>query len=244
MKKIIFSFLSVICLSILTSGCGLDVFYVIESPVVRKIIDSYSEANNRVFEFQTVDQDVTGLLISGTDVYYKIYSNIDTVTNEVSVINNTNNNSSSPDVTVLSNRGYVPLRVNGHENDVLIEKTSSSNNVKIRLTDNNDSSDYSAKVLVDNNYICGTPEKSIPVRNRAYVKNNTSSLSFNFGVDGTPIPVSEDKDSAVSSDSTISIYYVSMFAITKGYDASFRPYYSEPAYLGYIRIISGSTSEN
>ncbi len=244
MKKNIFSFLIVICLIFLTSGCGLDIFYVIESPVVRNIVEINHEANNRVFEFETNSQDVTGLMISGTDVYYKIYGSSESITNEVSVINNSNNNSSSPDLTVLSNHGYVPLRVTGHDDDVLIAKTSSSRNVKIRLTDNSDSPDYSAKILVDNSYICGDPASSIPVRNRAYVKNNSSSLSFNFGVGDNPVPIIDDKDASVSSDPSINNYYVSLFAITKGYDASFRPYYSEPAYLGSVRIVAGSSNEN
>lgn len=240
MKKVFFSFLIVVCLFIFNTSCGLDVFYLIESPVARKTISVENSVDDREFEFVTNEiLSIEGLSITGTDVYYKISDNYDNLLSDVSYINSNENNNSSRDKLITSGRKFQNLKVRNYNSSVLIPFTGTNKNVKIRLVDNLNSDLYPARILVDNANLTGGSENAVPVRNIPVAHND-----FDFTNPETIKPVNDDSDASISSASDEGIYYVALFAVTVGHDAAYTNYFSEPVYLGCIKINSKDSSEN
>ncbi len=228
--------LSVICLFIfnfLFCTCGLDVLYVIEPPMpLGGVVDQTASFDSKYFEFRTNEESISteGLRILGTDVYYCIYDNIDKLISDTSYINDTDNNSSSKDKLTSSGRKFKTLQIQNVNSSVLIpyDKDEAKNkNVKIRLSDYQNSEEFAAKITVDGSNI-GKPVRNISERN-----------NFNFGRNGTKEgkPNSDDDDLYLSSsDSTV--FYVAMYAVAVGFDAAYTNYFSEPLYLGCVKIDS------
>lgn len=234
MKKSLFFLFTVVCLFIFNSGCGLDVLYLIESPIqTGGTPDQYSQYPDRFFEFRTNENsNIEGLRIRGTDVYYKIYDSVDRLISDVSYINNTDNNSSSKDKLISGGKNYQKLRASGHSDEPLIQNSGLNKNIRIRLTSYQNISSMSANIYVDDTIF------GIPVRDISDMTGYTKD--FNFGRTGVRKPVSGDSDSYITSSSSAGIYYVSMYAVTIGQDASYTNYYSEPLYLGYVKIDSNT----
>ena len=104
--------------------------------------------------------------------------------------------------------------------------------------------EYSARVLVDGQYINGSAANSIPVRYE-------DDLSFNFGRDASndkiPVPYNSstgegdlDVTGPVPSDG---IWYVAMFAVGVGRDVTYTMQYSNILFLGSVAI-SSNTPDN
>ena len=131
-----------ICLFLFNSGCGLDVYYVVNPPSYNIHTPYYdSEFSNCYFEFRTNENnnntEVKKFL--GTAIYYKIYKSKSKMDSEVgsitSLINSTDNKANAaPRLTSTFN--FKTLKAENLSGGVLIEHNDSSDqNVFIRLTD-------------------------------------------------------------------------------------------------------------
>jgi len=251
MKKSFLTLLIVMCLFILNTGCGLDVFYVIESPgnygANPDLNTTYAD---KYFQFTTNESaSIEGLRVIGTDVYYKIYDDYNNLINDASYINNTDNNTSSKDKLVSSGKNFQPLRVENYNESVLIPSTGTNRLIYIRLTDYQENNEqtgdtFAARILIGgiNGSSLTGGSKAIPVRNISDLSGY--SRGFNFNKDNVRKPQSGDVDANITAASGDGQYYVCMYAVTVGVDAAFTNYFSEPTYLGYIKIDSTNTDGN
>jgi len=242
--KYILLLLSVICLFLFNTSCGLDVFYVISAPyeiVHRPSYDS-TDFSDRYFSFWTNEPvSTTGFSFQGTDVYYKIYNNVDNMTSEVNTLQSLSNSETTSstsankliDPSTGGGYGYSKLKVQEYYNEPLIPYTGSNQKVYIRLTDYQNLEEYSARILIggsDGSNLYGSASKTIPVRDNRY--------SFNFGRSGTndKVPLSIDSDVKYNSETSDTKWYVAMFAVSVGYDTSYVSVYSNILYLGSVTI--------
>ena len=251
MKKLIFLYISIffICL-FLFPGCGLEEYYVVEGPTSKisypdattGTLGDFTEAH---FGFWTNDKankvsSEGDFKYLGTAVYYKIYNDYKTMSSNVSTIStlssSTNYSSAFPKLQSL---GYQELGVEGKNVSPLIPVGEDFENqeVFISLTNYHEPTDktseewksyaYRAKILVDD------VEKYVPMR-----QENTKS--FDFGRKNSngdyDKPKSGEDDVNYGTASNEDVYYVALYAVALGYDASFTNYYSNVLYLGSVAI--------
>lgn len=233
-KRIVSVLVFVICLLLFNLSCGLDVLYVIGSPFsIGGIPNENSSYEDKFFIFRT-NEIADDIIITGTDVYYKIYDNLTKLQTDISYINNIENYSSSKDK--LFSKKFAKLTTDLYNEVVLVPKqgVGLSRTVKIRLTDYQDSETFSARILVNDDNLYGSANRVIPVRSISEKK------TFNFGRAGIKDgkPLSGDEDSDITAASSSGVYFVAAYALTVGFDSAFTPCYSEPLYLGYIKIDS------
>ncbi len=249
--KNIFVVLSLVCLFIFNTGCGLDTFYVISAPVnvVRQPYYTDTDHGERYFSFWTNEEtNIDGFVFLGTDVYYKIYNSSSQMSTEVSVLqtlaNDSEKSSTSPDkmmnATTSGGYGYKSLKAKGYNNQVLIPNENQNRLVYIRLSDYQSLEEFSARILIggaNGTNLYDSDTKVIPVR------NTSDRRTFNFGRSGDldKIPTSDDEDVKYTSTSTDEgKWYIAMFAVAVGYDATYTNYYSNILYLGSVTIDSNS----
>lgn len=239
-------FIKFFCFSIcLFFSCGLDVIIYIEPPdVYNHRPEVYGEIfdidyQNRYFEFETneIDNADTPEFV-GTNIYYKIYNNYSTMISERNNLENiSNNGETSYDAPAQLIQRYKYCLLNNK--DPLIPSTKKNKNILVRLTDYQ-VEDYheallkgeesqAARIMIDGEFY------SLPVR-------VDGKSTFNFGRDGENDVVPEDGDVDVRYKTTTEegIWYVCLFAIGVGIDATFTPTYSNILYLGTVAIDSNS----
>ncbi len=247
--KLIFLSMFVACFILLNTGCGLDEYYVLEEP----IRDNYPvwlsdetgvEYINRFFRFYTnenSDYDGSGFEVSGTNVYYKIYSSLSTCTSDYSTLNTLVNSSStkaSSASSLINSYNFKMLKIDGDRSssEVTIPHTTSkrSQMVRIRLTtylEDQTDKDLIASVRIDD------AEVGVPIR---YLNEQ---LYFDFKRDSVnykaPVPVSDDKDTSGSAN-TDGYWYITLYAFCVGHDSTFTEYYSPIVHLGTLRIDANS----
>ena len=232
--RVIISSLLTGCLILFNLSCGLDTFYVIDSPsnTVHQPDCSSIDYSENYFEFYTVDRDYDAIKFLGTDVYYKIYktsSVLESQVNDLIAASNRENSSSEAASKLIQSYNYQPLRGAGYDGvSVLLPTTGSNERVYIRLSDYSDL--YQAQITINGDNIYDSPNRVIPVRNLP------SKPSFNFGSISADLrPNSSDAD-VNSSGSGTDFWYVSMFAVAIGQDYTYSPIYSNILYLGSVRI--------
>lgn len=241
--KVLILLLPVTCLFLFNSGCGLDTVYVLDSPhlIVHSPEAQNESQDTKYFEFYTNEStNIEGFTFQGTEVYYKIYNSYSQMTSETSVLqtlsNDTDKSATAADKMINNTSsggyGYKALKVAGNQTSPLIPDSGSNERVYIRLTDYQNVEDYSAKILVNGQYLNGSVSKTVPVRNTA------DRRTFNFGRNGSLdiVPTSVDDDVKYSSGVSSSTWYVAMFAAGIGIDASYQNYYSNILYLGSVSI--------
>lgn len=250
----IFFLCPMVCLLFLTSGCGLDKYYLLPSPVNINHLAVYSSNyGERYFEFFTNESDFDSagdFKFSGTEVYYKIYSSSQTLESQVAVLNNLASSDSTSATaasrlmtsTSSGGYGYRPLRVqNFLSRSTLIPFTGDNQRVYIRLSDYQSGEDFSARILVDGLPLYGSSSRTIPVR------NIPGSHTFNFGREGgnrsRDMPESTDDDVHYTSMSDGQKWFVALFAVASGMDVTYTPYYSNILYLGAVTI-DADTQDN
>ena len=234
--KYIFLLFVFSCLIFFNTGCGLDTIYVIDSPTItiHKPEHGNNSQDEQYFEFWTNEgTDVEGFTFQGTEIYYKIYNNSSTMISEVKTLQGQADNSDKSSTvanTMIDSYHYKPLKVAGNYSTPLIQRSTSNQRVYIRLSDYQSS--YPAELRVNDNYLNGAGNKTIPVR-------NIDELTFNFGRNGPKDkrPLEADEDvKFVKSDVDDGKWYVSMFAVAIGHDFSYANYYSNILYLGSVTI--------
>ncbi|MCR4580828.1 MAG: hypothetical protein K5681_10835 [Treponema sp.] len=234
-----------LCLLFLTSGCGLDVYYVLPSPYDTNHEPNYnSNYGESYFEFFTNEsgfENDGGLKFQGTEVYYKIYSSYSTMTSQVSTLQSlasSDDTSTTASTRLITTYTYKPLAVKDSTESPLIPYKGTNQRVYIRLTDYLDMEEFSAKILADDEYLYDSESKTVPVRNISEKK------TFNFGRtgDNDAVPKSDDEDVNYTTVSETNKWYVAMFAVAVGVDYLYTSYPSNILYLGSVTI--DSSSEN
>lgn len=236
------------CFVILNSGCGLDEYYVLEGPGAI-VCPVYSESNpltyeNKYVEFTTNSSDSSSgaFTIDGTDVYYKLYSNLSSCTSEYSALNTLLNNSStksSSASSLINSYKFQKLKNSENSDDVFVSHDGSAVRVRIRLTQyqKEQTVDYYKALIFINGNIAGVPVRYYGNRYFDFVRNDAS---YNAPLPGTTSY--EDDVSTVTTDSDKGFWYVNLYAVTKGHDSSFTTYYSPICHLGTICIDAKSES--
>ena len=238
------------CLILFNSGCGLDVFYVIEAPnrVISEPIYTNQSQDQQYFEFETKEISYEGIKFLGTEVYYKIYDNSSRLVSEYGNINSiaTSENTANQSADrMIDNYKFQPLRSSNNTGaNILIPDEGINRKVRIRLSNYNvyeaeysiseiEYDDKGNKRLKNN----GAPVKQgIPVR---YIsKNPTFSFKELIGTDFLPKggDNGDDDYSYTNTNSDIKEYYVSMFAVAIAQDTSYSRQYSNVVYLGSVTI--------
>lgn len=233
-RKLIIKLFFAACLILFNISCGLDTFYVVDQPtvIVKQPLYNSADYNERYFEFYTNEHNETnGFNFQGTNVYYRIYDNYSRMNTEVSslqsIANDTENSSSAP-TKLMDTYKYQMLTYYSNNTPALIPYTGENKKVYIRLSDYQSIGDYCSRIsFLENVYI--------PIR------NVSGNLTFNFGRSGKSDkkPVSGDNDFSYTGSSD-GKFYVAMFAVAIGTDATFAPYYSNILYLGSVTIDSNS----
>lgn len=239
-KKFAFSFFLLLCLFWLNSGCGLDVFVVIEPPhnVVNQPNDE-SSYESAYFEFWTNETGETEF--RETAVYYKIYNSLSALKSETSslttIANDSENSYNAPTrLTVAYN--YKTLRAKNLE-DSLIPYTGKNKKVYVRLSDYLGQEEYSAQIKIDNAVLTAeNGAKKIPLRN----VSSTATFNFFGSTADDKLPNSDDEDVKYNSGAGENgVWYVAMFAVAVGQDTMYSPIYSNILYLGSVKISESDT---
>ena len=244
-KKNLISFIEFFfsaCLFFLNTSCGLDEYYTINGPSsIHCPVYTASDPvtyENRYFEFSTNgdDESAGDFNLDGTNVYYKIYSNLSTCESEYSALNTLTNSTStaaSSASSMINSYSFQKLKIEGSSSDIFVSHDGQSKSVRIRLTtylETQDEKDFCALVTID-----GT-EEGVPVRYYGdrffdFVRNSTSYSA--------PIPrttsYEDDVSTSTSTDDT-GYWYVTLYAVTVGHDATFTSYYSPIVHLGTLAI--------
>ena len=248
-KKNIFLFMIVLCL-FLFNCCGLDTFYYILPPVVPSNFHKptpESDVNFRTFKVQnnTNGELGAGFSLKGSEIYYKIYSEKTDWETETKNLISLSDNESTTAIDKLryqKNDGgysYQLLNIKNKADDKEYHAYSFSNQnpVQIRLTDANLKDESGEKSEYDAHIINGNVIEGIPVR--------YNGKTFNFAVSGPlkPDPLASENDELdvmkVNEMKTDNDWYVTLFAVSKGHDSAYTPYYSNITYLGSVKIKAG-----
>lgn len=249
----IFNYLIFSCLLFFNYSCGLDTFPYLNEP--RSTIhppspdSAYDEA---YFDFWTSDASNSGIpdiTFTGTDIYYKIFSDsssLESECNRLQALAGDSSNSSQASTKLIES--FKPLRALNYKSSPLIPAKNFNQRVYIRLTDYQDDSSYAARIVtIESNReenLGNSDKLTIPMRS----VNGDSDRSFNFGRGNEKgraesysyeaIPNSSHPDT--SGQSSDSYWYVALFAVSTGVDTTYTNYYSNILYLGAVKIDSNS----
>ena len=236
--------LASVCFLFLTSGCGLDVYYVLVSPHDCVHVPVYSNNyDNSYFEFLTNDESFEsggGLDFLGTEVYYKIYSNYSKMISDTeTVISLSSTDETTAATRLITTYNYKALKMKDSTDAVLVPHKSYNQRVYIRLTDYLDIEDFSARVEIYNT----TETPQVITKSGMPVRNIPERKTFNFGrtgtLDGAP-KATDEEDVNYTTQSEPNKWYVAMFAVAVGKDYLFTQYYSNVLYLGSVTIDADS----
>jgi len=247
-----FSFVFSLCLFLFNFiACGIDSITVIDEPLNNIHTPQYTNTDyaEAYFDFWTNEingSSYAGCKFLGTEVYYKIYSDISSMSSEKNTLVNLSNSETSSATSaskMMDTYSYKALKVTNQEKNTLIPNTNQNQRIYIRLTDYQDIPDFSARILVggqNGTNLTGTAARNIPIRN-----TDDNSLTFNFGrtsanAEINKVPVSDDPDVKLSSSSTDGKWYVVLFAVGVGQDNTYTKIYSNILYLGDVTIDSNS----
>ncbi|MCR4821361.1 MAG: hypothetical protein K5873_00625 [Treponema sp.] len=246
-------------------SCGLqEVFFITEPTVVNNNpLYSSSDPLTWYFSFVTAPSSSNdSLSYTGTDVYYKIYSNYSNLTSQKSSILsvNTDTNGTAAATRMIETYTYQPLGTSTSTDKAVFFEDHNSQSVILRLKNYQNgiassSADYEElmKTRYQQNACVGyktsgsteyTYEDFIPYRNSAV---GTKSFDFfdydedNKGGARDVIPVEGDADFYYNSTfSEENCYYVQLFAIARAWNsAEVSPVYSLVLDLGSVPIRKG-----
>ena len=222
------------------AGCGLDTFYVIESPDVIGDIPTFDniEEDSKEFKFLTEEHEYEGIKFLGTEVYYKIYASPGKLSTEVSKIRaiaeSADSTNQSADLMITYK--YQPLRSSENiDASVLVSGLSDKSNkrVYIRLADNKGI--YESGIYINDVFV-GKPVRSIsgnPSFNFSELYKTAPDLLPKGGEQGDA-DYSETKVSG--DDENDPNYYVSMFAVAVASLNTSEKIFSNVLYLGSVAI--------
>lgn len=229
-KRIIFSvFAGIACLFFFT--CGIPVYYVIEPPQIAHVATyETTDYHERYFGFTcpyNSSSENSEFTLSGTDIYYRIYNNLDDMNSDISSISSRNSEYSDSGYLKMVELNYQQLWLTSGESPV-VKKTSSTRTIELRLcTDTG----YSPRLydLTNNNLI------SYPLR-RGTGSSGSGNMTFDFT--SNYYPEANDSDTKIREGyNNEGAWYVNLYAVTYGRDSSLANQYSSLLHLGNIKIV-------
>ncbi len=229
-KRIIFSvFAGIACLFFF--ACGIPVYYVIEPPQIEHVATyETTDYHERHFSFTcpySASSENSEFTLLGTDIYYRIYNNLDDMNSDISSISSRNSEYSDSGYLKMVELNYQQLWLTSGESPV-VKKTSSTRTIELRLcTDTG----YSPRLydLTNNNLI------SYPLR-RGTGSSGSGNMTFDFDSENNH-PVSGDQDTKIREGyDNEGAWYVNLYAVTVGRDSSLAYQYSSLLHLGSLKI--------
>ena len=231
----------VLAAALFFTTCGLDTIPIVPSPtsVTHEPVYTSSDfaANYFSFTAPTVDS-VPDLTFLGTAVYYRIYASSATMLSKQSSISSVN---TEADSSAAANRmisyGYQQLNTSEGEIQPLIGKAGGL--VTIRLTNYGNGDDANNEYRAQISPITKIPRRSVGT-NKTFDfgrhDNNKYTPSENYA-----LPASGDED---FENGTVenNKYYVDMYAVCVGRDATYTRHFSQVLHLGSVPI--DATLEN
>ena len=198
------SVLSLIFFLALLFSCGLDVYYFIEPPINSSAIQNPTDPAQQFF--------------LGTQVYYKIYDDLDILLKQKNQIDSVNSEYSENGYNKLLSLNFQKLNSNPYS-DPLIKKSSTNSNQKITI------------VLQENSYNQPSIEiddtkTGIPLRYDLSTFDTTSGNGFS----------GEDTEEKTDSSEKSENYYVLLYAVSVGSVNLSQRVYSSILSLGYLEI--------
>lgn len=218
-----------LCASVLfLSSCGLEVYSSVDppknadtpNPADGSTLDNFVDSpESQEFEFTAVDLAGDGFITPGTDVYYRIYNNINDLQSDAKRINSANTENTNNAFTVLDNLKYEPMS----SDPIAQPLIKTDGRVIIRLVSSADS--FNAGISV------GTRSIPIPLR------YDGEKFNFDPSTDATvsnTLPKDGDQDYDGDQDDGQSYLYVNAYAVSTGLNTTFTPVLSELLSLGFI----------
>lgn len=229
-KRIIFSvFAGIACLFFF--ACGIPVYYVIEPPQIEHVATyETTDIPERYFSFicpynsSTENSEFTLL---GTDIYYRIYNNLDDMNADVSSISSRNTEYSDSGYRRMIELDYQQLWLASGASPV-VRKTSAVRTVELRL---NTDTGYSSRLydLTNETLI------SYPLRRGT---GSTGSGNMTFDFTSNYYPEKNDSDVKIREGyNNEGAWYVNLYAVTVGRDVSLASQYSSLLHLGNLKIV-------
>ena len=229
------------------AACGLDQVYLLEPPIVRNnnVYVNTELPENWYVEFITNEAGNAAYYPSrgnsfvflGTEIYYKIYNNVDTLQSHKRSIESVNSASyySESASRMITTYQYQPLDLqSGRIWFPFVECREKNTKVHIRLVSyqgKDTDPTYKAGVWFDDD-----DQNVVPYRNG----NNRSFDFFNDANEQPPVrnvpPNSGDNDFSPGTGGGAVIYYVQLYAVAVGRDSNYTPSYSPVLDLGTIPI--------
>ncbi len=223
LRKIVFVFFTLLMLS----SCGLKTFYKIDPP---QNADPPNTANGDIVssptqerEFAFTAQDLTAAFFtsSGTDVYYRIYTEQEDLQADASQVDDANDDDNNNGYKQIISLGYKKLKsTRGGENPLI---DTSGGRIIIQPAD-----DTLKDAFVS---VSGSVSGFIPLRfNEGYFNFNDT---YNSDDDDYSLPTSGDDD--YDEGATVESYFLNAYAVSVGMDIStFSQVQSEILSLGFI----------
>ena len=237
-------FILSICLSMF-SGCGLEEFFVLDSPVNVYHYSYYDSLyDNRYVEFSTNENSSqmnsylspsSSFKFLGTAVYYKIYNDYSTMAGRISSLGSlsSSKNESAAAASMIDYYCYNHLGLKEGTKTPLIEATGNNHKVYIRISNykEKDSNEFIAEVVID--------RKTSSENKLGIPRREGNRLTFDFGraskSDENAVPLETDSDVNYTSSSSTK-WYIDLYAVAVGQDTSFTTSYSNILHLGSIPI--------
>lgn len=209
-------------------SCGIENVIYLEPPKRTYENSDLDDLSKRYCRFTTADATNAALAsdyFQGTEIYYRIYERESDCTADKSQIVQYNESSPSNAARYLQDTkkylrlGMIDLNAGKRP---LIGKSASNSEIRFRLQDYG--LDDSATLTVNG------AKLGIPCR-------DTRVLSTKNRFEGENIDAADDDvQKASSSSSLTNFWYVNFYAVSYGYDKSFKTLFSELAPLGSIKV--------
>lgn len=216
------------CIFVLTTAaCGIENVIYLERPRRRYGTSYLNDLSKRYCEFATAGawntENAAGYF-QGTEIYYRIYERESDCTSDISAISRYNDDNPANAATYLQDtKKYYRLITADTSKRPLMPASISDTIVRFRLQDYGDTVDP-ALLTVDSSSL-GVPYRGleIPVDKRSFEKQN-------IALEDT------DVQKTSSTNESTEFWYVNFYAVSYGYDKSFRTLYSSLEPLGYIKM--------
>lgn len=230
-KKVVFLFYITL---LLFSSCGLEEFREIDPP--RNAIqanqsdgtigdlDIVDSPEHQKFEFTAVANASSGFIAPGTEIYYRIYNNVNDLQSDASSINDANIENTNNGFTRLEALRYISLGSNPTSTPLI----RLAGRVIVRPFVNPDlSTDYIVGIFLD------TTRLSTPLRYDGEIFNFNPNTANDLQ---HTLPQNGDNDYKFSTASDgKDFWYVNAYAVSIGLDSTtFTPTMSEVLPLGFI----------
>lgn len=221
------------CFLFIFLACGLEEYYDLPDPTNATRINTPSSSSltgvvatseSHKFSFSVFKPTATGFINSGTDVYYRIYNNLDQLKNDAKGIDDAIAAQSTNVVSLLQSKSYLRLR-SYPDRLPLISSASlvaGSNSVVIRLSDEGvGSSLFSAGISVN------TANTGSPLR------DDRREFFFDYNTSNSLLPKASDSDTVFSSIDD-GYWFVNAYAVSTALTLKFVPVQSKTLGLGFL----------